>query len=350
MSFDLHEINNRKDVDIYNNGLYVEHLYNFYEYESELLKYNYNGYYIIKTLLKNGKLLEHKFVFVDKVYNDLLLCPLEIPKENMFNSEQTIIKIEYTYIPFNISNYSTKRNELVDYEGNIRKKEKGEKTIRFHDINFLVNPVNGYDIDKYFNGTIKVHKNNFSEKYQKLMNIHSYMGLYEIVLVLRTGEHINLAYSFNKKEDDYIYLQPIGWEDDHLRNLSNIPSDYILYKNFKYYFNSKRIDFITDYIQHSFEQYTDDELICVNVNKFSNEVLSAINLFGKKGKLIYSCITKDDDHLNKTIEEYEFVKFKKVYQWNQKYVILKTKKLPLHPWYEIELSDIKDEKWEYIIS
>ena len=92
------------------NDLHIESISNFEEYLPEMLANNFSGYYIIKTKLENGSLLEHKFLYVDKFYSDLYLYPLEIPKENMFNNEEKITLTKYQYIKFSIKDYKTKKN------------------------------------------------------------------------------------------------------------------------------------------------------------------------------------------------------------------------------------------------
>ena len=87
----------------------------------------------------------------------------------------------------------------------------------------------------------------------------------------------------------------------------------------------------------------------MNTYNFSNEVLSAIKEFRNKGKIIYSFSANIEGNVKKNTEIYEFVKFKKSYQWKDNYVILKTVQLPLYSWNKTDLSDIIEEKWEYII-
>lgn len=348
MSEKLLKQDNMKYENLFTNDLYIESFYNFNEYEEEMLENNFLGLYTINVTLENGAFIEHKFVFIDKIYDDLILYPLKIPKENMYNIEQKIVSSEYNYVKFSLSDYKTKSNELIDFEGNLRKKEKGEKTVKFHEINFLVKPTEEYNHQNYLNSEMTVHIDKFSRKYQNLMNIHNYWGICEIVLILKTGEHINLFYEMKGKKENSVILKPLNW-DNHIRNLNNIPSEHILYTNFKYYFYSKRISFPNEYSQHMVDQYTDDELICVDIRNFSNEVLYAIKSFKDKGKLLYSFIANIDGQIKKTTEVYEFVKFKDVYQWKNKFVILRAKKIPNISWYKTELSDIKAEKWEYII-
>ncbi len=331
------------------NDLHIESISNFEEYLPEMLANNFSGYYIIKTKLENGSLLEHKFLYVDKFYSDLYLYPLEIPKENMFNNEEKITLTKYQYIKFSIKDYKTKKNEIVDYEGYIRKRNTGEKKVTVKKINFLVEPPEGYNLDNFCSkGQIIVPLNNYSKKYQDLMKNNYYVGIYEIILILKTGEHINLFYNLSDLKENYLYLKARGWNFEHIRNLFNIPPKQILYTHFKYYSPSKRIHFASEFSKHSYEDNFEDKLICVNTRNFSNEVLSAIKLFKNKGTLIYSFKTKNDE-LNEIKEEYEFVKIKRIYQEKEYFVILKTKELPINSWYQTELSDIISEKWEYII-
>lgn len=350
MSEEKFSVDNKeyKNVDDFiKNGLYIENTRNFKKYEEIMLKNNYCGFYIISATLENNNILRHTFIFIDKHYDNLILHPIEIPEINMFNTRKSITKLEYQYIKFNKLDYQTKHGEIVDFKGNIRKKEKEEKSVNVDQINFLIQPSAGYDLKKIYKNTISINFNLFSEEYLNLMRKHYYHGIYEITLILKTSEHINLYFKPVGKDKNNIKLQP--YEYNHERNLFNIPQEYILYKNFKFYSYSIKNDFLSGYSNHMYEKYNKGDFICVATYNFSNEILTAIKEFGNKGKLIYTFKTNINEQEYIKSEVYKFIKFKKSYQWNQNYVILESIELPEKPWHETDLKDITCEKWEYII-
>ncbi len=344
--------------DFINECSYVENYQEFIDYYKEMMENNCCGFYYIYAILENGDTLKHKFIFLDKKYNKILLSPVEIPEENMFNTTKTIIKKQYKYEPVNISNYHTKRGYLVDFDGNIRKKEKDEETVTINYTSFLVKSEKNYDIKKYLKKGEVVYLDYFAPFNQKEIEKRHYQGFYEIRLVLKTGEHINLYYYLKKREEDKIFIEPI-FEDNFLRNMHNIPEKYVKAVLYKFYPVSCRIgwkwyylndlEYLKHYTNHMYTSYGSGDYIAILADYMSDKVFSAIKKFGNEGKIIYTFTIKNGNSISTQREVYEFVKIKKNYQNNKKYIILKTLYLPRQCWYETELSDIESERWLYVL-
>lgn len=335
--------------------IYTENYQEFLDYDKEMVKNNGCGFYHIYAFLSNGNILKHKFIFIDRRYNKLTLAPVEIPDENMFNTTQTIIKKEYKYESVNISDYHTTSKSLVDFDGTIRKKEENDEIVNVNKTNFLVKSEKDYNLKKYLKEGELLSIHNFEYKYQRLIN-RSPIGLYEIVIILNTGEHLKLYYRYNTRDSDYIKVLPF-LKENIKRNMHNIPEEHIKVILYKFYPVSKRIhgnrrlylSNLESYTNHMYESNWVGKYIIIPTDIISNNILSAIQKFGNEGKIVYSFNVRNGHSITTQREIYEFVKFRKKYQTNDNFIILKTRMLPKQSWNETELTDILSEKWEYVI-
>ena len=224
-------------------------------------------------------------------------------------------------------------------------------------MNFKVRPEKDYDLKDYLKeGFEMVLLDDFLSEQQELIKKHGFDGLYEIQLTLITGEQIHLYYYYCDFDKKQVYIYPL-LEDNQLRNTHNIPEQYVFDIEITFYSKSKKLG-LNKYIDinrcerftnHIYEDINEGEYISVSTSNFTNEVLSLIKQYGNKGKLIYSFERNNGDSIEVIEETYEFVKFKKQYQYNEDFVILEVKTLPENNWYETELTDILSEKWEYVL-
>ncbi len=352
------EDNEYDDVEDYlQNGFIELDVNDLIGFKEEMIESHCQGIYTIRATLEDNKVFNHDYIFIDRTYDNLFCIPIKIPKENMFNTDKKIINIEYDYEPFKISDYHTKRDELVDFDGKIIKKGKRTKSVTVDGVNFKVRPEKDYDLKDYLKeGFEMVLLDDFLSEQQELIKKHGFDGLYEIQLTLITGEQIHLYYYYCDFDKKQVYIYPL-LEDNQLRNTHNIPEQYVFDIEITFYSKSKKLG-LNKYIDinrcerftnHIYEDINEGEYISVSTSNFTNEVLSLIKQYGNKGKLIYSFERNNGDSIEVIEETYEFVKFKKQYQYNEDFVILEVKTLPENNWYETELTDILSEKWEYVL-
>ena len=346
-SFTVNNIKYENTEDFLKNGRYVINSNVFDEFYIERISSENQGIYYITSILESGKKIEHKFIFIDKYYEKMILKPLMIPENNMFNTKHKIIKKEFDYTSYNITNYHTRRNEIIDFNGTIRKKEKTEEKIEYYYRNFLIKPREGYSLKEYFKSEKIFKLEDYPPKIRKNILNNQYQGLYVTRLILNTGEHINLYYTYAYHKNNEIYTKPLN-KYLHERNEQTIPSEYIADKQITYYSYSTRITGdnntwmnLQKYHKHTYEKYSDNDYISVPLSNLSEEIYTKIKKFGDKLQVIYTFNCNDKT----IIEEYKYVKIKKNFEHNEKFVILKTTNLPKDNWNTTELEDITNEKW-----
>jgi len=347
-----------EDVDDYLQKGYIEfELDTFNKFKEELYKYYCQGFYTVKSTFEDNKKCEHRYIFIDSKYDKLLCIPIKIPEENMFNTEKKILEVEYEYEPFNKSNYHTKRDEIVDFDGRIIKKGPHTKSVTIDEINYKIKPEKNYNLKDYLKNKYELFAiNDFLPEQRELMKKHDYDGIYEIKLTLTTGEQIHLYYNYYNHNNEYIEIYPM-LENNQKRNMYTIPKKYIIDFRVKFYPLSKRlglnnyydIDNYKRYTNHIYEELNVGDYILVSTSNLTTDILSSIKEYGNNVKLVYSFEIKNQNSTKTIKETYEFIKFKKQYQYNEDFIVLKAVDLPENNWSKTELTDIISEKWDYIL-
>lgn len=219
------------DYMINNRVLYpVEEIFLTLKEKDEAEKYNFQGIYNFSLIYYNRR-INYEFVFEEIEESDegvyFSLAPILLPDTEIFkyifpnNTEELYAKLDISYIPFRKSDYVTDKYELVNFNRLIRQIYTSDLYVVEEGINYKVNETTVLeDGNEIIGHAIPIMWLDSYGIDLEIIKNDGYLGNYEVVITLNTGEQLVESYSICNIDDEYIYLKD---RKIPLRNRRNMP-------------------------------------------------------------------------------------------------------------------------------